>query len=251
MAKDKKDQKTQAEVKKKVTRIAGMEGGSRIKDMSDTADIITEPTLTDTVEKVKGEQKKIRGKAYVTAKSQIDKLQAYPIEDAIQLIKKVSYSQVKGSFEVHFNLNQKGVTGEVSLPHFQGKVKKVVLVDSKLIDELKAGKITFDVLLASAADMPKLLPYAKLLGPKGMMPNPKNGTLVPDPEKTLKGFSTTALSYKTEKDFPLIHNVFGKLDQKDEDLVDNFKAFVKSVDPKKIKRVFIKSTMSPSVRVSL
>jgi len=81
--------------------------------------------------------------------------------------------------------------------------------------------------------MPKLLPFAKLLGPKGLMPNPKTNTLVPDPEKALKNFSTTALQFKTEKDYPLIHCVIGKLDQKDEELAENFKAFIKAALAKK------------------
>ena len=253
MAKDKKVKKVMKikEDKKKVTRISGMEDGSRIKDMSETTDVVLEPGSDTVIKQEKGVQKRVRGKSYLTAKSQIDKLKAYPISEAIDLIKKSSYSKVSGSFEIHLNLNQKGVSGDVSLPHFQGKVKKVVTVDEELLKELEAGKINFDVLLASAADMPKLLPFAKVLGPKGLMPNPKNGTLVPDTDKALKGFSTTALHYKSEKDFPLIHSVFGKLDQKEEELVDNFNTFIKSVDPKKIKRVFIKSTMSPSVRVSI
>ena len=231
MAKEKKDKKIK-------TKVA-------VVDPNSTAPIETLPKVEKVV------VQKIRGKDYREAKAKIDKTKAYPIKEAIELIKQSSYSKISGSLEIHLNLNQKGVSGDISLPYFQGKVKRVVIVDDKLIEELKAGKINFDVLLASATDMAKLIPFAKLLGPKGLMPNPKNGTLVPDPEKALKGYSTTALHYKTEKDFPLIHNVIGKLTQPDEELVANFKAFIKSVEPKKIKRIFIKSTMSPSVRVSL
>ena len=98
--------------------------------------------------------------------------------------------------------------------------------------------------------MPKLVPFAKVLGPKGLMPNPKTGTLIKNPNDAKK-FSANSLTIKTEKDFPLIHTVIGKASQKDSELIENAEAIIEAVNKNQIVKVYLKSTMSPSVKLAI
>lgn len=244
------------EKKEKKVKVSGK--GEKFADMSATAAVIEEPTGEELAKEVKetkaGKKTKVlktRGKKYSENKKLVEPNKIYPIPEAIELLKKVSFGKFKQTVELHLNVLSKGLSGEVSLPFFQGKARRVVIFDEKVTEEIKLGKINFDVLLATAADMPKIMPLAKVLGPKGLLPNPKNGTLVPDPQKALKNFQSTALQFKTEKDFPLIHVAIGKLDQPTQELVANFEAFIKAINPQKIKRAFVKSTMSPSIKINL
>jgi large subunit ribosomal protein L1 len=94
-----------------------------------------------------------------------------------------------------------------------------------------------------------LAKVARHLGPKGLMPNPKNSTISTEPEKVAKKFMGGEINWKTEAEFPLIHHRMGKMSFKDKQLEENYKAFIKSVNPLKIKIVTIKSTMSPGIKV--
>ena len=106
-------------------------------------------------------------------------------------------------------------------------------------------------LVATAAMMPKIVPFARLLGPKGLMPNPKNGTLVPD-EKKAKSFSTGTIALKTEKEAPLVHTVIGKVSQDGKELSENLEAIFKAFGGvKQIDKAYIKPTMGPSVKIKI
>jgi large subunit ribosomal protein L1 len=231
--------------------------GERFADMSAEAVIIDEAKIAEDLAKEAQEEEKaakaprVKGKKYKEVKKLVDPAKSYPIKEAVELLKKVSYGKIKGTVEVHLNVVEKGLTGEAHLPYSTGKARKVVVFSDELAEQIKAGKIDFDVMVASPADMPKILPLAKALGPKGLMPNPKNGTLVPNPKEALDSFSANSLRFKTEKDFPIIHGVIGKIDQPDEELIGNFEALIKAVNPKYIKKVVLSSTMSPGIRVSL
>lgn len=243
---------------KKSAKAPGLGGGQRLKDMSATEVIIKEPTLTEDAEETRETKTpkvikvpKVRGKKYQDAKKMIDKNKIYSLEEALKLAKKTSYSKFGGSIEVHFNVTKKGLSGDAQLPYLKGKEKKVAIVSPEILEKIKAGKLDFDILLAAPADMPKLISFAKVLGPKGLMPNPKNGTIVPDPEKAKEKFSQPKFTYKTEPDFPLIHTIIGKFDQKDEELIANFKALVKAIGPTNIQKAVIKASMGPAIKVSL
>lgn len=239
--------KTKKEDKEKKVKSSGK--GERFADMSAEKVIVDENIAEEKVKSSRGP--KIRGKKYQQLKTQVDAAKTYSPKEAFELLKKVSFGKNTQTVEVHVNVTEKGLSGNVNLPHFAGKQRKIVVFDDELASEIKAGKINFDVLVASPADMPKILPLAKVLGPKGLMPNPKNGTLVPNPQKTVESFSGNSLHYKTEKDFPIIHTVIGKVDQPTKELTENFSALIEAVNPKNIKKVVVKSTMSPGIKVAL
>ena len=192
----------------------------------------------------------ITGK-YIESKAKITKATLYSLEDAIKLVKDISSIKFDGTFEMHLVMKKVGITAQVTLPFSAGKQKKVEIADDKTVEKLKAGKIDFDLLLATAEMMPKLVVFARLLGPKGLMPNPKNGTVI----KSLKDadkFKGNMVTIKTERETPLIHTSFGKVSQKNEELVKNAEAIILSLGGSKtITRAFIKSTMSPSVKVMI
>jgi large subunit ribosomal protein L1 len=192
------------------------------------------------------------GKKYSAAVSLIDKSKAYPISDAISLVKKTSFSKFDGSVELHINVSDKGIRGTVALPHGTGKQVRVRIADDKLIADLSAsGKIDFDILVASPEMMPKLARVAKILGPKGLMPNPKTGTIGSDTEKLVKQLSAGQVQWKTQNDFPIVHAVIGKVSFEDKKIEDNFHSLIKSIGKDKIKSVFMKASMGPSVKITL
>jgi large subunit ribosomal protein L1 len=232
--------------------------GERFADMSADAVVIDEAKIAqEAIGEVEGEEEKpirepkVRGKKYQAAKKKVESGRAYPIKEAIALLKEISFGKFKGAVEAHLNVTQKGLSGEAALPHFSGKQRKVAIFSDELAQEIKSGQVNFDVLLASPADMPKILPLAKTLGPRGLMPNPKNGTLSSNPRQAAEKFSGNALFFKTEKDYPIIHAVIGKIDQDDKELIENFEALIKAVNPKNIKKAVVKSTMSPSLKIAL
>jgi large subunit ribosomal protein L1 len=236
--------------------VAGLKGGQRVKIVeaapTEEAPIIEEGTkegLKRTEEKKIVE--KVRGKKYVEAKAKFDREKFYKPAEAVKLVKTSSYSKFDGTMELHIVVKKTGTSAQVTLPFQAGRTKKVEIADEDTVKKLKEGKIDFDILVATVDMMPKLVPFARLLGPKGLMPNPKNGTLVADLKKA-KSFSAGALTLKTEKEAPLIHTVIGKNSQKDEEIVDNAEAVLRALGgSKQIVRAFIKSTMSPSVKLQL
>lgn len=239
--------------------ISGLKGGQRVK-VVEAAPTEEAPILEKVVgegEKIQSTKtsggrkviEKIRSKKYQEAKSKVEPGKSYTAKEAIKLLKEISYSSFDGTVELHLILKKAGVSVQVTLPHMAGRQKKVEIADDTTVEKLKSGKIDFDILVATPAMMPKLVPFARLLGPKGLMPNPKNGTLVPDPKKA-KGFSGNSKILKTEKDAPLVHTTIGKVSQNEKELEENLEAILKALGgAKQIVRAFIKSTMSPSIKV--
>lgn len=193
---------------------------------------------------------KKRGKRYLKAKAQVDRTKFYTLSEAIKLLKEISISRFKGAVEVHLNLKEKNLRGTVKFPHPTGKSQKIKVVDEKLISQLEKGKIDFDILLTTPAMMPKLVKFAKLLGPKGLMPNPKTGTITENPEKMAKELQGQ-VQYRTETKAPLVHLVIGKIDAKEADLVANFKALIQTIGPSNIEKTVLTSTMSPGIKIDL
>lgn len=250
-----KNEKKHAQVQKKdegKVHVAGLKGGQRVK-VVEALPTEEAPIVEEGQKKVAGRVvvEKTRGKKYVAAKAKFDREKLYKISDSVKLAKDASYSKFDGTMEMHIVVKKAGISAQVALPFQAGKTKKVEVADESTIEKLKEGKIDFDILVATMEMMPKLVPFARLLGPKGLMPNPKNGTLVPDLKKA-KNFSAGSVTIKTEKEAPLIHTVIGKASQKDEEIIANAEAVLKALGgSKQIVRAFIKSTMSPSVKLQL
>ncbi len=182
MPKEKKDKKIKKEATKKV-KASGK--GIKTADMSADAVIIDVGAHQDAPVSDVGahhdapvsnisKAPRVRGKNYLQAKKMIDKSKIYPVKEAIELLKKLSLAKFDQTIELHLNVLEKGLFGEANLPHFKGKARKIAIFSDEIGAEIKSGKINFDILLATPADMPKILPLAKILGPKGLMPNPKN-----------------------------------------------------------------------------
>lgn len=250
--KDKRKQAQKGEPEK--IHLAGLKGGQRVKIVeADLPPVAAEETgsASDTAKKSGGRivVEKIRGKKYVEAKAKISQGKSYDLKEAIKLVKESSFSKFDGTMELHLVVKKEGTSVQVALPHAAGRKKKVEVASDETIEKLKAGKIDFDVLVATPEMMPKLVPFARLLGPKGLMPNPKNGTLAADSKKA-KEFSAGMITLKTEKEAPLIHTTVGKNSQADKEIEDNIQAIIKVLGGgKQVLRAFLKSTMSPSVKI--
>ncbi len=223
-------------------------------DVSESSDVVDQ--VEEDVEKKESKAKKVsktraRGKNYRAAKKQVSSDEVYSVSQAVALLKKISTAKFDESVELHLNLVETGVKGEVTLPHGSGKTVKVAVVTDELLTAIEGGTIDFDVLITHPSYMPKLAKVARVLGPKGLMPNPKNGTVSEKPEEVAKKYSGGALRFKSESKFPLLHQLVGKKSFTDEQLVENVAAFLKAVNSKNIKSAYLKMTMTPSVQVKI
>jgi large subunit ribosomal protein L1 len=241
--------KKEPEKKEEKVHIAGLKGGQRVKVVEAEA-VVEEVSSEEKKDKKFKKEPRVRGKKYLEMKAKVDRNKTYSIKDAIALVKATSYSAFEGAVEIHLVVKKTGISANVTLPHAAGKIKKIEIADDATIKKLQEGKVDFDVLIATVEMMPKLVPFARILGPKGLMPNPKNGTLVPDLKKA-QAFSGNSVTIKTEKDAPLIHTVIGKISQNDKELTANLEAVVKGVSDKQIVKGYLKATMGPSVKVQL
>ncbi len=250
--KNKKNKTKQKARKETKIHIAGLKGGQKVKTMEDDPIISNDTESSESTEnKSKRVRIRVRGKKWSQAKSKVDRVKFYPLPDALKLVKETSYSKFDGTMEMHIQVKKVGISANVTLPFSAGKQKRVEIADDKTIEKLKTGKIDFDVLIATAEIMPKLVPFARMLGPKGLMPNPKNGTLVTDPQAA-KASSGNSLTLKTEKEAPLIHIAFGKVSQKEEELKENAEVILKALGgSKQIVKVYISSTMGPAVKIAI
>lgn len=193
---------------------------------------------------------KARSKKYQQARKKVDRNRIYPLSKAIKLAQETSISKFNGAVEVHLVVIKTGLKGEIQFPHSTGKQTKIAIANDALLKKINLGKIDFDVLLASPEMMPKLSKYAKTLGPRGLMPNPKAGTISEKPEELAKKMAGKT-QFKTETKAPLIHLVIGKVDAKAKEIEANFKALIEAIGPNKIKKAVITSTMGPGIKVDL
>lgn len=207
---------------------------------------------------------KIRGKKYQEAVKLVDKTKLYLLENAVKLVKQTSVTKFDGTVELHINLNpatlgdsprgEAGKTdyrGSVTLPHGTGKQVRVLVADDAILAEITAGKINFDILVAHPTMMPKLAKVARILGPKGLMPNPKTGTVSTDVEKRVKELSHGQVNFKTEPDNPLIHMPIGKVSFEETKLKENIEAVIVAIGRGKIAKITLSSTMGPGIKVQV
>jgi large subunit ribosomal protein L1 len=193
---------------------------------------------------------RLRGKKYRAVISKVDRSKQYPVAEAIALVKELSISKFDGAVEVHIKVKGDAVRGTVVLPHGTGKTKKVAVADEETIEAITAGKIDFDVLIATPAQMPKLAKLAKVLGPKGLMPSPKAGTVTDDIEKVKAEISGGRVEYRADKT-GVVHLAIGRISFSDEQLLENYSTLESVLISHKIQSISIAPTMGPAVKVTL
>lgn len=205
--------------------------------------------LSAQASKVKLDPLRLRGKKYRAAVKEVDRTKAYSVEEAVELAKKTSIAKFDAAVEIHAKVKTEGVRGVVTLPHGTGKTKKVAIVNDELLEQIAAGKLDFDVLLATPAYMPKLARFAKVLGPKGLMPSPKAGTVTEDPEKIQAEISGGRTEYRADKN-GVVHMAIGRVSFPTEKLVENFNAIYAVLQSNKVQSLSMSATMGPGIRVS-
>jgi len=220
-------------------------------------------------------------KQYVDSLKLINKDTKYVVEEAIELVKKTTHTKFDATFEVVFRLNldpkkaEQKLRGAVVLPHGTGKTRKVCVIavgdkaqeakdagadvvgDEELIAKIAGGWLEFDIMVATPDMMPKLAKLGKLLGPKGLMPNPKTGTATLNVSQAVKEIKNGKIEYDTDK-AGNIHAPVGKVSFDSVKLKENiatlYALFIKlkpaTVKGTYVKNISISSTMSPGVRVS-
>lgn len=223
------------------------------------------------------------GRKYVEALSKVDRMKNYSLEEAIKLVKDTSITKFDSTVEVVLKLNvnpkksDQQLRGSLLLPNGTGKTKKVlVIADGEAAEAAKAAgadyvgadelieKIEkdnwfdFDVIVAIPSMMIKLGKIGKILGPKGLMPNPKTGTVTPNPAKVVEDIKKGMIEYKTDT-YGNLHSVIGKISFNDEQLIENLKYIVSTINkarPISVKNEFIttiviSSTMGPGIKLDL
>lgn len=199
----------------------------------------------------RGTLKRTRSKNYQTVARMVDKTKKYTLSEALDLISKINRAKFDETVELHINTTEKGISGNVTLPHGTGKKIRVAIASDELIATVEKGKIDFDVLLSEPVMMPKLAKVAKFLGPRGLMPNPKNGTISNDPKTLAKKYEGGQLNFKTEAKAPVMHVTVGKVSFGEKKLSENIKTMLEAIKKEKIRNVILKSTMSPGIKIQL
>lgn len=194
---------------------------------------------------------KQRSKRYKALKIKIDKAKLYSLTEAVELLMTLANSKMDETIEVHLSTLTDKVIGSVNLPYGTGKKLKVIIADEKVLDAINKGKIDFDILIATPQLMPKIARVAKILGPKGLMPNPKTGTISENCEELKKKLETGETRFKTEPKAPLMHMIIGKKSFGKDKILANLEAFIKAVKPSNILRAYLKSTHSPSLKLAI
>ncbi len=224
-----------------------------------------------------------KGKKYTEATKKIEKNKLYTKEEAVKLVKETSVCNFDASVEVAMRLNldtkkaDQQLRGAVVLPKGTGKTKKVLVIakgeaakaakeagadyvgDTDMLDKItKENWFDFDVMIATPDMMPALGKIGRILGPKGLMPNPKSGTVTVDTKKAVEEVKKGRVEYRTDS-YGNVHAAIGKVSFKDEDLLENLNAFVSLIVKSKpsvvkgtyVKNISVSSTMGPGVKVDI
>ena len=222
-----------------------------------------------------------RGKKYQEALKLVNRTERYSLEDAVELVKKTNTAKFDATVEVAFKLNidprkaEQNLRGAVSLPNGTGKTVRVLVIaksakaqealaagadyagDAEYLEKIKAGWFEFDTIIATPDMMGELGKLGRVLGPKGLMPNPKTGTVTMNIEQTVKEFKAGKVEYRTDK----VGNIqvpVGKVSFDNVKLAENIQAIYKQIvriKPQTVKGVYIQnltitSTMGPGIKVN-
>lgn len=205
-----------------------------------------------------------RSRKYQEAAKLINQEQNYPINEAVELSQQASYSKFPGTIEVHINTTAANLRGLVSLPFISGKALRILafgkeadesgadqIGSEETISQIEKGKIDFDILITTPEWMPKLARLARILGPKGLMPNPKNGTITDNLRKTVAELKKGKTEYKTEAKGQVIHLAVGKVGQPKEEIASNVKVLYNALGRSKVSKITLSPTMGPGVKVEI
>ncbi len=221
------------------------------------------------------------GKKYVEASKKVERNTLYSKEEAIKLVKETNTTKFDGSIDLAIRLNvdpsknDQQLRGSIVLPAGTGKVQKILVIadgeDAKkataagadfvgtedMIEKIeKENWFGFDIIVATPKMMPKLGKLGKILGPRGLMPNPKTNTVTTNPERVIGDIKKGMIEYKTDS-YGNVHSIIGKMSFKEKDLLDNLTYYVKIITnlrPTSIKGDFVKSisissTMGPGIKI--
>lgn len=224
-----------------------------------------------------------KSKRHIENLKKVEKNKLYSVEEAIKLAKETSNSKFDSTLEVAMNLNldvkkaDQQLRGAVVLPNGTGKSKKILVLakadkakeavsagaeyvgDIDMIDKIaKENWFDFDVIIATPDMMPALGKIGKILGPKGLMPNPKTGTVTTDVKKAVEETKKGKVEYRTDT-FGNVHAIFGKASFDDTKLAENLKSFVEVILKAKpqtvkgnyVKNISISSTMGPGIKIDV
>lgn len=223
-----------------------------------------------------------RGKKYQDALKQVDRNKAYSVEDAVELVKKIDFAKFDSTVEVVFNLDvdtkqaDQQLRGAVVLPNGTGKDQKVVVFakgdkakeaeeagadvvgEADLAEKIQNGWLDFDVAIATPDMMAQVGRLGRVLGPKGLMPNPKTGTVTMDVKKAVSDSKSGKVTYRTDRDGN-VAVIIGKSSFDTDKLVGNFKTIEElivknrpaSVRGTYIKNLSVSTTFGPGVKVDL
>ena len=224
-----------------------------------------------------------KGKKYLEAVSKVDKTRVYTLDEAVKLVKETSVSKFDGSVEIAMRLNldtrksDQQLRGAIVLPNGTGKEKKVLVIakgdnakaakeagadyvgDTDMLEKIeKENWLDFDVMIATPDMMPLLGKLGKVLGPKGLMPNPKTGTVTTDVKKAVSDVKKGRVEYKTDS-YGNVHALVGKVSFTEEQLKENIKAFVAVILKSKpsvvkgayVKNVSLSTTMGPGIKLDI
>ncbi len=221
-----------------------------------------------------------RGKNYRKAAEKVEAGTVYSLADALKLATETNPAKFDASVEVHVRLNvdprqaDQNIRATVSLPHGTGKTVRVavfapeadhkaakdagadVVGDDTFLAQLEKEVLDFDILVATPQYMPKLGKYARLLGPRGLMPNPKSGTVATDVAKAVTDTKAGKVEYRVDKQ-AIVHLGVGKVSFGADKLVENAQAFFDSLQSQKpsslkggyVKTITISTTMGPGIKV--
>jgi large subunit ribosomal protein L1 len=222
-----------------------------------------------------------QGKKYVEAAKKVDRKKLYSLEDAIKLVKETAITKFDSTIEVAFKLNldpkkaDQQLRGSLVLPNGTGKSKKVLVIakgeaaaqakeagadyvgDTDMIQKIeKENWFDYDVIVATPDMMPMLGKIGRVLGPKGLMPNPKTGTVTTNVKKALEDIKKGMVEYKTDS-YGNIHSIIGKVSFTDAKLVENLKFVISAILKAKptsvkgnyVENVTISSTMGPGIKL--
>ena len=221
-----------------------------------------------------------RGKKYQEAYKLVEKGKVYTLAEGLELAMKTSPVKFDASVEAHVRLGvdprqaDQNIRTTLVLPNGNGKTVRVAVFapldvckvakeagadiaeDEEFLKQLEKGEINFDVLISTPQYMPKLGKFARLLGPKGLMPNPKAGTVTMDVEKAVRESKAGKVEYRVDKQ-SIVHIGLGKVSFGAEKLLENANAFFDSLKAQKpsslkgtyVKSVFLTTTMGPSIEI--